>query len=211
MQGVSLGQRFLEAVQYAAGAHGGQTRKQTTVPYLAHPLGVCSLVLEDGGDEDEAIAALLHDTAEDVGGAARLSDIEHRFGYRVRQIVHDCSDTLVTPKPPWPDRKCRFVARVREAMADPTTDRGFLRVSLADKVHNVRSIHAEVQRNGDRAYDRFSVPKHHTLAYYNELSIAFSKRHPEYGKLGPMAKQLKWLVKQLGGSDLRLRCVDPNT
>src|SRR5512135_2043427 len=96
--------RFDEALVYAAHAHEGHSRKGTAVPYLAHLLGVCSLVLEDGGSEDEAIAALLHDAVEDAGGAGRLAAIRRRFGDRVATIVAGCSDTDQDPKPPWKER-----------------------------------------------------------------------------------------------------------
>jgi (p)ppGpp synthase/HD superfamily hydrolase len=202
-----VGPRFEEAFRYAAVLHGAEVRKGTPVPYLAHLLGVASLVLDDGGDEDEATAALLHDAAEDHGGVARLDDIEARFGLRVRTIVQGCSDSLVDPKPPWGERKCRFIRRIRDAMEDPGADRGLLRVVLADKLHNLRSVHTAVMRDGEKAYDRFSVPKAHTLAYYNEMSRVLSKRHPRHGKLGPMAKQLKRLVRDMDARGLRLRCV----
>jgi (p)ppGpp synthase/HD superfamily hydrolase len=208
MTAATLGPRFGDAVQYAAIVHGGQTRKGSSAPYLGHLLGVAALVLEDGGDEDEAIAALLHDAAEDHGGVRRLADIEMRYGIRVRNIVHGCSDSLVDPKPPWTTRKTQFIQRTRDAMRDPGSDRGLLRVIVADKLHNLRAIELERARVGDAVYDRFSVPKTHTLAYYNEMSRALSKRHPEHGKLGPMARQLKRLVKEMGGRQLRLHWVD---
>ena len=204
MTAATLGPRFGDAVQYAAIVHGGQDRKGSPTPYLGHLLGVAALVLEDGGDEDEAIAALLHDAAEDHGGVRRLADIEARYGLRVCNIVHRCSDTLIDPKPPWTTRKGRFIQRTRDAMADPGADRGLLRVILADKLHNLRAIEMECLRVGDAVYDRFNVPKVHTLAFYNEMSRTLSKTHPEHGKLGPMAKQLKRLVKEMGGRQLRL-------
>jgi len=115
---VHLGARFEAALVYANQVHGGQCRKGTTVPYVAHLLGVTSLVLEDGGDEDQAIGALLHDAAEDQGGADRLADIRARFGEHVARIVDGCSDTLVTPKPPWSERKAAYLARLESEPPD---------------------------------------------------------------------------------------------
>src|SRR5438876_1568121 len=110
-----LGNRFEEAVLYATHVHGGHTRKGTTIPYIAHLLAVTALVLEDDGDEDDAIAALLHDAAEDQGGRERLEDIGSRFGQRVAGIVEACSDTLETPKPPWRERKQSYLQHLESA------------------------------------------------------------------------------------------------
>ena len=107
-----LSARFEDALAYAAHLHAGQPRKDTAIPYVAHLLAVCSLVLEDGGDEDEAIAALLHDGPEDAGGHETLEEIRRRFGDRVADIVADCSDTFETPKPPWRERKEAYLAHL---------------------------------------------------------------------------------------------------
>src|SRR5579862_7262399 len=102
---VELGQRFLRALVFAAEKHAGQTRKASTIPYIAHLMGVASLVLEAGGDEDLAIAALLHDVVEDCGGAPILAEVRRRFGPRVAKVVDGCTDSDTTPKPPWRQRK----------------------------------------------------------------------------------------------------------
>jgi (p)ppGpp synthase/HD superfamily hydrolase len=112
---ITLTDRFERALVYAHVVHGGHCRKGTTIPYVSHLLAVASLVLEDGGDEDEAMAALLHDAVEDRGGAERLKDIRARFGKRVANIVQSCSDTDVDPKPPWRERKIAYLAHLREA------------------------------------------------------------------------------------------------
>ena len=121
-------------------------RKGSQTPYIAHPLGVASLVLEDGGDEDEAIAALLHDAPEDQGGLETLEQIRIRFGERVASIVDGCTDTYETPKPPWRRRKDDYLAHL------PTASPSVWRVSLADKLHNARTIlvdlHARAGRSG---------------------------------------------------------------
>src|SRR5438067_84178 len=110
-----LSSRFESALQYAAIMHAGQTRKGGPVPYLAHILGVTSIALEYGADEDEAIAALLHDGPEDCGGRERLADIRLRFGEKVAEIVDGCTDTYDSPKPPWAERKKSYVAHVSHA------------------------------------------------------------------------------------------------
>ncbi len=149
----SLGPRFDEALVYAADVHRDQRRKGTQTPYIAHLLHVAALVIEDGAlagelNEDEAIAALLHDAAEDQGGEERLADIRSRFGERVAEIVAACSDTFEDPKPPWRERKEAYIARLRTE-----TDRGILRVSAADKVHNCRAIVVDYRLLGDALVD----------------------------------------------------------
>ena len=108
---VRLGPRFLKGFAFAAEKHSGQTRKASTIPYIAHLMGVTSLVLEAGGDEDLAIAALLHDVVEDCGGAPMLKEVNKRFGKRVAKIVDGCTDADTYPKPPWRERKEKYIAR----------------------------------------------------------------------------------------------------
>src|SRR5205085_11747027 len=112
---MSLTQRFEEALAFAARLHKSQLRKGTGVPYVSHLLAVAGIALEHGADEDEAIAALLHDAIEDQGGAATREEIRRRFGDRVVGIVDGCSDTDVSPKPPWRERKEAYIAHVRDA------------------------------------------------------------------------------------------------
>ena len=166
-----LTRRFEEALMYATGVHAGQSRKGTSVSYVAHVLAVCSLVLEDGGGEDEAIAALLHDAVEDGGGRPRLEEIRRRFGDRVAEIVWACSDSDETPKPPWKERKARYIAHVRAAGPDAR------RVSCADKLHNARSILRDYRVDGERIWERFSAPPEEQLWYYRSLVEAF--RQPD--------------------------------
>ncbi len=183
---VTLGSRFETALVYAAHVHGGQCRKGTTVPYVAHLLGVTSLVLEDGGDEDEAIGALLHDAAEDQGGVDRLRDIEARFGERVAGIVAGCSDTLVSPKPPWTARKAAYVAKLETEPAE------VLRVSLADKVFNSRAIVRDVEALGPGTWSRFNAPRADLAAHHRALLDVFSRRFE-----GPMTRQYAELVERM--------------
>jgi (p)ppGpp synthase/HD superfamily hydrolase len=190
--------RFVEALAYATEVHAGQARKGTSVPYVAHVLGVCALVLEDGGGEDEAIAALLHDAVEDGGGLPVLEEIRRRFGDGVAEIVWACSDTADVPKPAWKERKTRYVAHVRTAGADAR------RVSCADKLHNARSILRDYRLVGERLWDRFNAPPEDQLWYYRTLVEAF--RQPGSTSL---VDELERVVGQLeaerkrvlGGSD----------
>src|ERR1700746_1675667 len=138
--------RFVKALGYAARLHGRQIRKRTERPYVGHLLGVTSIVIEYGGDEDMAIAALLHDAVEDQGGAPMLREIRRRFGKRVAHIVDGCTDTDLDPKPPWRQRKEDYIAHLRTADADTRL------VSAADKLHNVRSIVAAYREIGDRVW-----------------------------------------------------------
>ncbi len=164
---LALTPRFVEALAYATEVHAGQSRKGTTVPYVSHVLGVCALVLEDGGGENEAIAALLHDAVEDGGGPPVLEEIRRRFGDRVAEIVWACSDTDETPKPPWKERKARYIAHVRAAGPDVR------RVSCADKLHNARSILRDYRLLGERLWHRFNAPPDEQLWYYRTLVEAF--------------------------------------
>jgi (p)ppGpp synthase/HD superfamily hydrolase len=165
-----LGPRFRDALTYAAELHADQARKGTHIPYLGHLLGVCSLVIDSGGSEDQAIAALLHDSAEDRGGRARLADIEARFGTSVAAIVQACSDTFETPKPPWDERKTNYIERLRNEPSD------VLLVSLADKVHNAAAILADLQTMGAALWDRFNGGREGTLWYYRSLADVFAER-----------------------------------
>jgi (p)ppGpp synthase/HD superfamily hydrolase len=162
-----LTQRFDDAFAYARAAHGQQKRKGTDVPYLGHLMGVASIVLDDGGSEDEAIAGLLHDAAEDAGGRARLADIRTRFGDAVAGIVEDCTDSWSEPKEPWAERKQRYVEHAR-TLAPPS-----LRVSAADKVHNAYAILRDLRNIGDDVWQRFQANADDVVAYYQNLVRAY--------------------------------------
>jgi (p)ppGpp synthase/HD superfamily hydrolase len=165
-----LSKRFDEAFQYAHDAHRDQRRKKTDRPYISHLMGVASLVLQYGGDEEQAIAALLHDVVEDCGGAPRLADIRERFGERVARIVDGCTDTDAAPKPPWRERKERYVERVRGEQED------VLLVSAADKLYNMREILMDVRDHGSSVWERFSGKREGSLWYYKALIDAFRGR-----------------------------------
>jgi len=168
---MKLSERFDDAVAYANRVHGKQRRKGSEVPYLSHLLAVASLVLEYGGDENEAIAALLHDAPEDRGGAPVLEQIRERFGDRVAGIVEGCSDSLVEDprqKEPWQFRKERYHEHLRE-----TSDSSILLVSAADKLHNARATLNDVQRLGPSVWHRFQSTPEQALWNYRELLDAY--------------------------------------
>jgi len=165
-----LSPRFDEALVYASQLHREQLRKGSETPYIAHLLSVAALVLENGADEDEAIAALLHDVVEDQGGRPRLDEIRQRFGPRVAEIVEGCTDSDTTPKPPWRERKERYIAHLAEA--SPSV----LLVCCADKVHNARSIVADHRRRGEQVWQLFKGGKEGTLWYYREVLAALRQR-----------------------------------
>ncbi len=181
-----LSSRFDFALTFATDLHRDQVRKGSNVPYISHLLGVCSLVLEYGGDEDSAIAALLHDAIEDQGGLPTRDKIQQHFGENVTAIVEACTDAYETPKPPWRERKEAYLNHVPEM-----SDQAAL-VSAADKLHNVRSIIKDWHEIGEKIWDIFSVSKEKTLWYYRELAVAFYKRKPT-----PIATELKRTVQEL--------------
>jgi (p)ppGpp synthase/HD superfamily hydrolase len=158
-----LSNRFEQALVYAAQVHENQVRKGSDIPYLSHLLSVAALVLEDGGDEDEAIAGLLHDAVEERGSLEIREAILVQFGERVASIVDACTESCTIPKPPWRDRKLRYIEQMRHA--SPSV----LRVSMADKLHNARSILADRDREGEAVWDKFKGGKAGTLWFYRSL------------------------------------------
>lgn len=169
---IPLGPRFLRAFQFAAKMHAVQARKASTIPYVAHLMGVASLVLEAGGDEDLAIAALLHDVVEDCGGAPMLNRVRRQFGDRVAKVVAGCTDADTYPKPPWRERKEKYLAHLKDA------DAGTRLVSAADKLNNVRSILSDYQEIGEFVWVRFSGGREGTLWYYRALLDEFLRGEP---------------------------------
>ncbi len=183
---VHLTARFEDAWRYAYLLHGSQTRKGSGIPYMAHLMAVTALTLEDGGDEYEAIAALLHDAVEDHGGQQTLAEIRQRYGVRVAEIVAGCSDSLTTPKPPWKQRKQDYLARL------PLESTSVLRVSLADKLHNARSILSDLRRWGEPIWQRFNGGKEGSLWYYQALLGVFQQVSKS-----PMVEELRLVVEQI--------------
>jgi len=163
----TFSKRFIQALGYAARIHARQIRKKTDRPYIGHLLSVTSIVIEYGGDEEMAIAALLHDAVEDQGGLPRLREIRKRFGKRVAHIVDGCTDSYTEPKPPWLERKHAYVQRVASEPADVRL------VSAADTLSNVRETLHDVRMHGEAVFDRFAGKKEGTLWYYRALVDAF--------------------------------------
>lgn len=178
MHQIRLGERFATALTYAYDVHQGQWRKKTHAPYISHPLGVASLALEHGADEDEAIAALLHDAVEDGGGRARLEDIRERFGEHVADVVYCLSDWIEGldgprgTKQPWKTRKRRYLERMG------TADDSCILVSAADKLHNARAIARDYSRIGDDVFERFTAGKDGTCWYYRQIVRVLRGRAP---------------------------------
>jgi (p)ppGpp synthase/HD superfamily hydrolase len=160
--------RYDEAFRYAHELHGTQMRKGTSIPYISHLMIVSALVIENGGSEDQAIGALLHDAAEDQGGTATLEDVRVRFGNAVAEIVSDCTDAWDEPKPDWRPRKEIYLAGL------PAKPPRSLLVSLADKTHNAEAILFDYRILGDGLWSRFNGGATGTRWYYQELAKIFS-------------------------------------
>jgi (p)ppGpp synthase/HD superfamily hydrolase len=184
-QGTSTN-RFESALLYALHLHAQQKRKGTPIPYISHLLAVTALVLEDGGSEDEAIAALLHDAIEDQGGEPIRQEIHRRFGDKVVEIVNGCTDTDQTPKPPWLERKKQYLEHLRSAGPE------ILRVSAADKLHNARSVLADLRCHGTAVWGRFNGGREGTLWYYRRLVQIFRERGPSF-----LAEELDRVVSEV--------------
>jgi len=172
--------RFNQALALAAEAHAGQIRKGTqntqglAVPYITHPVAVAALVVRYGGDEDQAIAGLLHDVLED-GGPQWAEPIEAKFGARVLSIVQACTDGVpdaTGKKPPWKERKVAYLAHLAKSPDDS------LLVSACDKLHNLTCIVDDLRELGDAVFDRFTASKEQTVWYYTELAAVFAGRAP---------------------------------
>lgn len=155
--------QFEKALIFATRLHADQTRKGDGTPYIGHLLSVTGLVIEDGGSEEEAIAALLHDAIEDQGGEATRRTILQQFGAEVTRIVEGCSEPFSSPKPPWKTRKLQYIAQLQNA------DESICRVSLADKLHNMRSLVKQYQQQGEVIWQAFHGGKEGTIWFYNEL------------------------------------------
>jgi (p)ppGpp synthase/HD superfamily hydrolase len=168
-----LRDRFADAFAHAVQLHALQARKGTAIPYVTHLMSVCSLVLEDGGDEDQAVAALLHDGPEDQGGQPVLDEIRRRFGDEVATLVIGLTDTLETPKPEWRPRKTDYLARLED---EPIS---VLRVSLADKLHNLRSMATDAALVGDEVWGRFNADREQQAWYFGALLDVFERRLPD--------------------------------
>lgn len=184
-----LSPKFEEAFQLAFDLHqtkGKQGRKGKDTPYVSHLMAVTALVLEFGGSEEEAIAALLHDAVEDQGGPKTLRLIEEKFGPKVAKIVADCSDCEGDPKPPWRERKEKYIDHL------PHLSPSSRIVSLADKIHNAATILRDVRRHGVKTFKVFNGKRDGTLWYYDALARTFLEQKPD-----DMAKELGRIVEEL--------------
>jgi GTP pyrophosphokinase len=190
-----LSSRFEEALICAARLHARQTRKGSDTPYVAHLLSVAGIALQYGANEDEAIAALLHDAVEDQGGAATREEIRRRFGENVAAIVDGCTDTDVVPKPPWRARKEAYIRHVRDASPSVRL------VSAADKLDNARAILADYRQVGEALWARFKGGREGTLWYYRALVEAFRAAGSN-----PLIEELERVVgeiERLAGAAIR--------
>jgi (p)ppGpp synthase/HD superfamily hydrolase len=193
-----LSSAFLRAVLDAEHYHHDQVRKSTDIPYVSHLFGVCSIVLEAGGTETEAIASLLHDAPEDCGGEPILRAIEANFGLDVATIVEECSDSMVETggaKPDWLTRKQRYLEHLK------TAGRSTMLVSAADKLHNLRSIYSDHRQIGEAVWSRFNAPeskRDNTLWYYASLRDVYaSDDSPPDPRRMPLVAALTELLDQL--------------
>lgn len=188
-----LTERFDRALEYASDLHREQRRKGSGVPYVSHLLAVCALTLDYGGDEDEAIAALLHDAIEDQGGERARLEILRRFGERVTEIVEGCTDTDESPKPPWRTRKEAYIRHVREASPSVRL------VSACDKVHNARSLVMDYRICGEALWERFMGRRDGTLWYYRAMVTALraAGTSPVVDELDRVVTELERLASRL--------------
>ncbi len=164
---MQLTSRFEDAAIYALRLHARQFRKGTKIPYAAHLLSVASIAMRHGANEDEAIAALLHDAVEDQGGAPTLAKIKEKYGPDVAAIVEGCTDTDQVPKPPWLQRKKDYIAHVRHASPSIRL------VSASAKLDNALAILSDYYMEGESLWNRFTGAKDGTLWYYRELVKVF--------------------------------------
>lgn len=187
-----LGPKFQEALGFAAELHRTQTRKASQVPYVGHLLSVAGLVIEADGAETEAIAALLHDAAEDQGGDVALTEIEERFGPEVAAIVEECSDTVVTPKPPWRERKQSYIEHLKTA-SDST-----IRVSMADKLDNARAILRDLRRFGPKVWQRFNTDDPHEHLWYYRSLLEVYRRRSDSWLVDELSRVVETLAEEIG-------------
>lgn len=205
-----LTKRYRKALKWACKLHEEQARKGSAIPYVSHLLAVSSLVIEHGGNEDQAIAALLHDAIEDQ--QVTDDELEGRFGPTVQSIVRACTDADTTPKPPWRARKVAYIEHLADAPAEA------LLVSLADKVHNARSIAADVERVGDDYFEVFTGKADGTRWYYRRLLEAFERRADELpaetvdGRSVPggrsLLRDLRTSVERMGADEANARAYE---
>ncbi len=185
-----LSSRFTDAMAFAFEVHREQTKKGSSVPYISHLLEVTGTVLTYGGDEDEAISALLHDSVEDHSDAVSFASLAERFGARVAKIVESCSDTSVSPKPPWKPRKERYIEHLYSA------NESVMIVSAADKLSNARAVMKDYRQIGEKVWSRFNAGKEDQLWYYRSVTAALTQRG-KGTRVQPLIEELDRAVRKL--------------
>ena len=181
--------KFEQALIYATQLHANQTRKVDKIPYISHLMSVSALILEAGGTEDEAIAGLLHDAVEDQGGQATREEIREKFGETVVEIVDGCTETDITPKPPWKQRKIDYIENISNGSDSVKL------VSLADKLHNARSLLVGYRNKGDKLWDYFNGTKEDKLWFYRELLKVYQQ-----GNVNFMTVELERILAELNNN-----------
>jgi len=187
---IHLTDNFHQAMKFANKMHKDAARKSTSIPYICHPIGVASLVIEAGGDEEQIISALLHDVAEDCGGEIALKKIRKKFGPRVERIVRGCSDSLTEDpdkKEPWKVRKENHIKHLK------TADMDVLIVTAADKLHNARSIVTDLQIHGDELWERFNSDKDSIFWYYQEIFKILESKQVSQVLLVPLRNAIEMM------------------
>ena len=186
--------RFHEALIYATQTHALQFRKGTNIPYVSHLYAVAGLVMECGGDDDEVIAAFLHDAVEDQGGKKRLKEIQQNFGDRVADIVHGCSEIHTAPKPLWRERKERYIVHIK----NPETSSSVVLVSCADKLHNARTMLSDYRVEGEKLWGRFNASSEQILWFNRTLANIFIERTklPIAAELNRVVLDIERLVQE---------------
>lgn len=184
-----LSERFEEALIFGLRLHADQVRKGTGVPYVSHLMAVAGLVMENGGNEDAVIAAFLHDAVEDQGGPETLEKIRELFGGNVAEIVAGCTDAWDNPKPPWRERKEKYLKHLLEA------PKSVLLVSVADKLHNARTIGADYRQIGEEVWSRFKGGKAGTLWYYQAIVEAYRRTGAHQWLVDELDRTVKRLVE----------------
>ena len=191
---MDLTERFMEALNFSLDLNRNQVRRRSQTPYIAHLLAVAAIVLENGGDEDQTIAALLHDAAEDSGGVKTLLEIRRRFGERVARIVQGCSDSVLNTgqeRAAWKTRKSAYIASIKEKSADVVL------VCLADKIHNARSVLSNYKMVGNSAWHRFKNDKEGTLWYYRSMVEAFKPTTKGLLAQSALAQEFEYIVNEI--------------
>ncbi|MEB3217907.1 MAG: HD domain-containing protein [Nostocales cyanobacterium 94392] len=181
-----LTKKFEQALVYATQLHCEQTRKVDKIPYISHLLSVSALILEAGGTEEQAIAGLLHDAVEDQGGKATREQIRQQFGETIVEIIDSCTESDITPKPPWKERKIKYIENIRNASDSVKL------VSLADKLHNARSLLIGYRNQRDKLWDYFSGTKEDKLWFYGELLKIYKESNVSF-----MTLELELILKEL--------------